>query len=341
MPSTVLIKEDIAVRSGTIMADPTVIRQIVVNLCTNAFHAMENEKGVLTISLLPKTLSADEVQLESGKAPGDFIELMVRDTGIVMDKETMASIFGPYFTTKDTGKGTGLGLALVYGIVKNLNGLIRMESEPGKGTSFRVYIPAILEKHGEGASRQSNYLPTGTERILFVDDEPTIVRLQKEFSGSLGYTVTCRGDSEDALAFFKEDPGMFDLLITDQTMARLSGADFSREVLKLRADMPIILCTGYSSVFSEQQAMKMGIRKYLLKPGGRLPCRIGNRRERLIEKEMARSSLCRVRYCQQGLAIPDFWLKKINNIYKFPAIADQVFWLTPGVRRPGSPGQTG
>lgn len=111
MPSTVLIKEDIAVHSGTIMADPTVIHQIVVNLCTNAFHAMENEKGVLTISLLPKTLSADEVQLESGKAPGDFIELRVRDTGIGMDKETMARIFGPYFTTKDTGKGTGLGLA--------------------------------------------------------------------------------------------------------------------------------------------------------------------------------------------------------------------------------------
>jgi len=266
LPATIEINDDIDSHSGTIMADPTTLHQIVVNLCTNAFHAMENEKGILTIRLLPKTLTTGDVQLESGVTPGPFVELMVRDTGTGMDKVTLARIFEPYFTTKDIGKGTGLGLALVYGIVKNLNGLIRVQSEVGKGTTFRVYFPAIREKQAEEAPRQPESLPTGTERILFVDDEPTIVNLQKKFLEILGYTVTGMGDSEDALALFKEDPNAFDLLITDQTIPHLSGAELAREVLKLRADMPIILCTGYSSVLSEQQALEIGIRKYLLKP---------------------------------------------------------------------------
>ena len=202
--------------------------------------------------------------------PGSFVELSISDTGCGMDEQTQQRIFEPYFTTKAIGKGTGLGLAVVFGIVQDYGGIIKVESESGKGTTFHVYFPAIIdevEKTEEGEEEKP--LPTGTERILVVDDEEIIVTLYKVGLSHLGYTVTAKTSSEEALATFKNYPSKYDLLITDQTMPVLSGAKLAREVLHIRPDIPIILCTGYSATISKKEAMEIGIKKFLFKPVGK------------------------------------------------------------------------
>jgi PAS domain S-box-containing protein len=267
LPTTLQIHENIDSESGSILADPTNIHQIVVNLCTNALHAIKEETGTLKVTLARRQLSASDVVGHPGVSPGPFIELSVSDTGCGLDKQTQQRIFEPYFTTKETGKGTGLGLSVVLGIVKDYKGMVTVESEPGKGTTFHVYFPAIIEevKKPEEAVEEKA-LPTGTERILTVDDESTIVALHKAVLSSLGYTVTTKTSSTDALKEFKSDINSFDLLITDQTMPALSGDKLAKEVLSARPDMPIILCTGYSSTFPKEKALEVGIKMYLKKP---------------------------------------------------------------------------
>lgn len=267
LPSTLEIQADIDTESGTVLADPTKIHQIVVNLCTNALHAMEEETGTLKVSLLHRELNADDVLGHPGVSPGQFIELAVSDSGCGMDHQTQQRIFEPYFTTKETGKGTGLGLAMVLGIVQDYGGMITVESELGKGTTFHAYFPAIIEEtQMPKKTKEEKPLPTGTERILTVDDESTIVALHKAILSRLGYAVTTKTSSADALEVFKSDTSSFDLIITDQTMPVLSGAKFATEVLSLRPDIPIIICTGYSSTLSEEKALEIGIKKYLKKP---------------------------------------------------------------------------
>ncbi|MCK5227059.1 MAG: response regulator, partial [Desulfobulbaceae bacterium] len=263
LPTTIEIQEEIDPECGTILANPTNIHQILVNLCTNALHAMKDEKGILTVRLTRKELTKEhDVISGDGVAEGSFVELMIRDTGHGMDKATVQRMFEPYFTTKEVGKGSGMGLALVHGIVQGCGGFIKVESGPGKGTTFNVYFPAMEEEIVEVEKKQQESLPRGDERILAVDDEEGIIELLKNMLKSLGYEVTAETSSEKTLEVFRTSPDSFDLIITDQTMPHLTGAELAKEILQIRPDIPIILCTGYSAMISEEKAKKIGIKRY-------------------------------------------------------------------------------
>jgi len=266
LPSSMEIKLNIDTNSGKILADPTKIQQILVNLCTNARQAMENEQGVLTVTLQRKQLQADDVG--QGMSPGPFIELTVSDSGHGMDKETEKRIFEPFFTTKGVGKGTGMGLSIVHGIVQDYHGMIKVESEVGKGTTFSIYFPALEEDINEDSYMAQPLTPLqkGHERILLVDDESVIVRMLKTTLDKLGYKVTGKTNSLEALEEFRAAPSNFDLIITDQTMPGLSGTGLAQEALKIRPQMPIILCTGYNSLVSGEKVKEMGIRGFAMKP---------------------------------------------------------------------------
>lgn len=266
LPTTITIEENIDPQCGVIQAEPTQIHQILMNLCTNAQHAMENEKGVLSVSLFRKEIQEEQMS-EPGVSPGTFVVLAVGDTGHGMDEKTQAKIFEPYFTTKEIGEGTGLGLAVIHGIVQDYKGFVKVESELGKGTTFHVHIPVIEQASEELNEFNENEVLTGVnERILFVDDERDIINMNKKVLEGLDYQVEAISDSLNALEKFRSDPDKFDLLITDQTMPNLTGFELSQEVLQIKPDMPIILCTGYSSVISEKDALAIGIKKYVKKP---------------------------------------------------------------------------
>jgi len=265
LPTTITIKQDIDPGAGVILADPSQIHQIVMNLCTNAFHAMEAEGGTLTISLNKKTLVQDELRAELHLQPGTFVQLSIRDTGEGILPESREKIFDPFYTTKGVGKGTGLGLAMVYGIVKRCGGSIAFDSQLGEGTEFRITLPT-LESNALQEYESTESVPYGNEHIFFVDDEKILVELGKTMLERLGYSVTTCGSSLDALEMFQNHPDVFDLLITDQTMPNMTGVDLSRRILQLRPKLPIILCTGYSSIISEEKAKNMGIKGFALKP---------------------------------------------------------------------------
>ena len=267
LPTTIAIETDIDPQCGNIVADPTQIHQVVMNLCTNAFHAMDDEKGTIKVTLQCTQITAAELSGEPDVAAGPYIELAVRDNGGGMDQQTMAHIFEPYFTTKGMGKGSGLGLAVIHGIVKKCHGFIRVVSEPGEGSSFQVYLPALQEESmAPEVPAKKVLLPTGTEQILVIDDESMIAKMNEIILGEQGYNVTAMTDSQKALELIRMHPDRFDLIVTDQSMPNLSGAELAQEVLKIKSTMPIILCTGYSSVVSEEQALAMGIKKYVIKP---------------------------------------------------------------------------
>ncbi len=266
LPTTIEIRADIDPACGTILADPTKIHQVVMNLCTNAFHAMKNEKGTLRVALHRQERVMEDCKKDS-VAIGPYIVLSVSDTGQGMAPETAAHIFEPYFTTKERGRGTGLGLAVVHGIIKGCKGFTQVESKLGHGCTFRVFIPALAENSTiEKKPKQQEDLPTGTERILVVDDEPLLVHISSRLLEDYGYTVTGVTDSREALEKVRADPLQFDLIITDQTMPGLSGSELTQAVLEIAPRMPIILCTGHSEMTSATDALAMGIKKYLGKP---------------------------------------------------------------------------
>ena len=269
LPANIEIREDIEGENNSILADPTKIQQIIINLCTNALHSMEETGGVLTVTLAHKNLQESDLPLNSNTSPGEFLKLVVSDTGQGLDKKTIDRIFDPYFTTKEVGKGTGLGLSVIDGIVKDYKGFIEVDSTPGKGSSFNVYLPISQE-----ASILKDSTPVGikefsspaNKHILIVDDELLLVKVNKRRLENLGYKVTATTDSKDALEKVREQKEQFDLIITDQTMPGLTGADLAQEVLKLHPDMPIIMCTGHSDIISERDALALGIKKYIFKP---------------------------------------------------------------------------
>lgn len=266
IPTTIEIREEIDNNCFSIMADPTKIHQIVMNLCTNALHSMTDEKGVLCIRLCRKEIQVKQAK-EKDVSAGKFVVLSVSDTGHGMDSRTMDRIFEPYFTTKKVGEGTGLGLAVIHGIVRDYKGFVEVESTQGKSTSFHVYIPVYEQESRQSArTAETTVLPQGTERILVVDDESAIVNLNKALLERLGYRVTGITSSVDALEKIRANPNQFDLIITDQTMPALTGAELSQAVLQINPDMPVILCTGFSSVISEDDALANGIKKYIRKP---------------------------------------------------------------------------
>ena len=250
--------------SDTVLADPTQIHQIMLNLGTNAAHAMREKGGTLKVSLVQEDLDSDDAEPYANVNPGSYLKLIVSDTGSGIDDETMQRIFEPYFTTKGPGEGTGMGLALIHGIVKSYGGDITVESELEKGTTFNVYLPRVRADVSP-IEAPSVQIPNGTERILFVDDEKAAVDAIQLMLENLGYNVTAGTSSIEALEAFKNDPNGFDLVITDQTMPNMTGKDLAEEIMSIRSDIPIILCTGFSEQIDEAKAKEMGI-YFLMKP---------------------------------------------------------------------------
>ena len=265
LPTTIDIHQDIESASGLILADPTQIHQILMNLCTNAFHAMEVTGGTLSISLRKLTLSKEDLLSELYAQSGDFLQLSIGDTGSGISPNIKARIFDPFFTTKEVGKGTGMGLAIIHGIVKNYGGFVSFHSQPGEGTVFHVYLPVITDTDLPQNIPEDS-LQFGNEHILLIDDEEALVKMGKSMLLSLGYRVTAETNSIEALTTFQGQPDAFDLIITDQTMPGMTGSDLARRMLQIRPNIPIILCTGYSNMVSEDQAMAMGIKGFALKP---------------------------------------------------------------------------
>ena len=265
LPTTVDIRHQILDPLAMIHADPIQIHQVVMNLCTNAAYAMREIGGVLEVGL-------SRVQMDSGTAggdpnlkPGPYVRLTVKDTGHGMTPEIMERVFDPFFTTKGKGEGTGLGLSVVYGIIKSLGGSITASSKPGEGTTFEILLPRV-ESEFVIETEITERIPTGHERILLVDDEETLVEMAQALLENLGYQVTGVSDSLKALELFRQNPGAYDLIITDQTMPAMTGCAFAREVKREREDVPIILCTGLMEAVAEDQARQTGVQEFLMKP---------------------------------------------------------------------------
>ncbi len=267
LPTTIDIQQNIDPETGLILADPTQIHQIITNLCTNAFHAMEETGGTLNISLKNKELTLADLVSEPHVQPGHFVEISVGDTGPGIAPEIMDKIFDPFFTTKEVGKGTGMGLAIIHGIAKKHGGFVSCKSSPGEGTTFHVYLPSPSDTASpEAETTPLELSQTGIERILFIDDEEMLAEMGKTMLERLGYRVTVETNSIEALKIIQSQPDRFDLVITDQTMPGMTGSDFARRILQIRPGLPIILCTGFSNQISEEKARIYGIKGFAMKP---------------------------------------------------------------------------
>lgn len=265
IPSTINIEYNCNAKLDTILADPTQMNQIVMNLCTNAAHAMREKGGALEITLNDEHVVVDDISRFADLTPGNYLRLTVRDTGPGISPDVINNIFEPYFTTKGLGEGTGMGLAVVHGIVQNYGGNIAVESEVGKGTMFHVLLP-VVEVDIPMDTETKIKLPRGNEHILFVDDEKEIVRMIRLMLEKLGYKVTALTSSVEALEAFKDTPEKYDLVITDMTMPNITGKELAKEVMTIRQGIPIILCTGYSDQIDEKIAEEMGIAAFVMKP---------------------------------------------------------------------------
>ncbi|MBC2695965.1 MAG: response regulator [Desulfobacteraceae bacterium] len=265
LPTTIEIRQNIKTGLDPILSDPTEIHRVLMNLCTNAAHAMQKKGGVLEVTLsdieLDKKTAAQNLDLN----PGQYQMLTINDTGHGMDSSVIERIFDPFFTTKKYGEGTGMGLAMTHGILKSCGGTITLNSEVGKGTTFKVFFSAIKSEITV-ESKQDEQIPHGKERILLVDDEAALVSAGKQLLESLGYKVIAKTNSVEALETFKEQPNNFDIVITDMTMPKMTGENLSKKILAIRPDMPIIICTGFSEVISEKKAKAIGIREFIMKP---------------------------------------------------------------------------
>ena len=264
IPTTIEIRQTIE-SDSLIKGNATQVHQVLMNLFTNAAHAMEDEGGILEFSLkdVVRHRSADGKYPDL--RPGNYIEIKVSDTGAGIAPDIIGSIFEPYFTTKGPGEGTGMGLAMVHGIVESYGGKILVDSEPGQGTLFTIYLPLARKRHEDHAYRPET-LPRGQERILLVDDEASIAKMGRQILEGLGYTVTTRVSSVEAIALFRTRPDDFDLVITDMTMPDLTGDKLTVELIKIRPDIPVILCSGYSKKISDESVAEIGIKAFAYKP---------------------------------------------------------------------------
>ncbi|OGR28665.1 MAG: hypothetical protein A2277_18570 [Desulfobacterales bacterium RIFOXYA12_FULL_46_15] len=264
IPATIKIESDIRTDS-LIAGSPIQVHQIFMNLCTNAAHAMEDNGGVLKITLSNVEMNDLDMAKRPHLKQGHFIEIKVSDTGTGIAPEIIDLIFEPYFSTKKPGEGTGMGLALVKGVVESYGGNILVASEPGKGSVFTIHLP-VLSESGVQQSYETEDSPTGTERILYVDDEPSIVKIAGRILNGLGYSVTTRTSSIEALDLFKSNPAGFDLIVSDMTMPKMTGDQFARELIAVRPDIPVIICTGFSEKMDKSRAETIGIKGFLMKP---------------------------------------------------------------------------
>lgn len=268
-PSTIVIEEKIAAETGRVSINLSSFRQVLMNLCINALHAMEEQpSGKLTITVEPVRITKTDTAKYQNLTTGEYVCIRVADTGEGIPPESMGKIFEPYFTTKPQEKGTGLGLSVSYGIIKNADGIITVDSTPGKGAQFDIYLPIVDEQQPVPVEQKDFFtpLPTGNERILLVDDEHRIVELEKQMIETLGYKVFPRTSSIEALEAFKYDPHKFDIVITDQTMPNMTGKELAKEILDIRPDIPVIICTGFSEKVTMEKIKPIGIKAILTKP---------------------------------------------------------------------------
>ena len=266
LSTNIEIKRRISATSDVVLADPIQIHQVLMNLCTNAAHAMRQEGGVLKIAMTDMDADDPSESLSAPHGNGCFLNLSVSDTGHGIDPEHLDKIFDPFFTTKSPGEGTGMGLSVVYGIVKDLNGNITVQSEQNKGTTFSVSLPRCEEPFVPSSPLPLSSLPTGSECVLLVDDEESLVNMVQDMLQYLGYKVIPAVGSMEALDAFRTLPEKFDLVITDLTMPKMSGFALADELLKIRSDIPIILCTGLGQAITIKEAISRGIRQVLMKP---------------------------------------------------------------------------
>ncbi|MDM8535340.1 response regulator [Desulfobacterales bacterium HSG17] len=267
IPKTINLHQDIDENCGPVLTDPTQIHQIIMNLCTNAYHAMQNQDtgGNIRVALKEVDIRPED-NIELKKNPGTYLRLMVSDTGHGMDDIVKQRIFEPYYTTKEKNKGTGMGLSVVHGIVKSYRGDITVFSKPDVGTTFYIYLPRLDIFQAPQTIPFDKPVIRGNERILLVDDEEQIVLMEEKTLKRLGYHVTSKTSSIDAFELFRKQPEQFDLVITDQAMPNMAGMQLADNLLKIRPDIPIILCTGFSEIVNEDQAKAIGIKEFLMKP---------------------------------------------------------------------------
>ena len=267
LPTTINIHQQIASDLGVVSANSTQIQQVLMNLITNAAHAMSEKGGDLTVSLNNIDLDREQPVASGHLKPGPYVMFTVMDTGHGMDETTKKRIFDPYFTTKEKGVGTGLGLAVVQGIVTKAGGSITVESEPGEGATFRVFLPKIETEVAENKWRESQKpLPQGRECILYVDDEWSLVNIGQQVLKKMGYEVIARTNPLEALETFRAQPDKIDLVVTDQTMPNMTGDILARQIMQLKPGIPIIICSGFSEKINKEKAKSMGIRKFVMKP---------------------------------------------------------------------------
>lgn len=269
LPASIQIRQQIEDDPIFMRGNPTQIHQVLVNLCTNAYHAMDGDGGILEVALSSVEITENDCSPRHPLPQGPYFRLTVRDTGHGMSEAVMARIFEPYFTTKRLGKGSGLGLSVVHGIVKGYGGHIEVESRPGEGTAFHVFLPRLETAAATvtaGGDTEPEEMAPGRERVLLVDDEPQVVEVGEEMLRHLGYQVTACESATQALDRFRSSPEDYDVVVTDMTMPKMNGAELTRHILTLRPEIPVILCSGYNDLVDGDSAQEIGIRAYLQKP---------------------------------------------------------------------------
>ncbi len=266
IPTTIEINRQIRCESELILANPIEINQILMNLCTNSVHAMSDQTGILEVGLEAIALDSNSARQYEDLKPGEFVKLTVKDTGHGIRTNIIDKIFDPYFTTKDVDVGLGMGMAIVYGIVKKHDGAIKINSAVNKGTVVECLFPIIKDAGELQVVEIPEELPTGTETILFVDDEASLVKMVKQMLGRLGYLVTGKVSSIEALKAFQADPAQFDLIITDMAMPQMAGDQLVQKLFKIRSDVPVIICTGHSDRIDKEKAVALGVAAYQMKP---------------------------------------------------------------------------
>lgn len=266
IPSTIEIRQNIDPQCRPVLANPTQLHQVLMNICTNAYHAMREKGGILEVSLFPYTITKEDSIKNINLHPGSYLRLDISDTGQGIDKQILGRIFEPYFTTKDSGEGTGMGLSVSHGIIKSHRGHISVYSEPGHGTTFKIYLPVAEGTAPQLESIPSEALPTGNEKVMLIDDEKTTLDVEKNILTTLGYDVSDYNNPLDALEYFRHHTDKFDLIITDMTMPRMTGDKLAAEIKALRPEIPIIICTGFTKILSKEKAEEIGIATFLTKP---------------------------------------------------------------------------